>query len=53
MQCVERNIPFSVHTVLSDVNARGITELGDFLIGISYQAECSKTLFTIIMSSKT
>lgn len=34
MQCVERNIPFSVHTVLSDVNARGITELGDFLIGI-------------------
>lgn len=34
MQCVERNIPFSVHTVLSDVNAREITELGDFLIEI-------------------
>lgn len=34
IQCVERNIPFSVHTVLSDVNAQGITELGDFLIEI-------------------
>ncbi len=33
-QCIERNIPFSVQTVLTDVNEKEITDLGDFLIGI-------------------
>lgn len=33
-QCINRNIPFSVHTVLTDMNEKEITELGDFLIEI-------------------
>lgn len=34
IRCIEREIPVSVHTVLSDVNEKMITELGDFLISI-------------------
>lgn len=34
IQCVEKKIPFSVQTVLTDVNEQWITDLGDFLIKI-------------------